>query len=377
MGRPTKHTDEQITKALHDTAGNITKAAKALGLDRRNLQKRLKKNPDLKPGVFSALPEGHEVYGVSTLVEVKDPLTGESRSQWIKTRQTKQDAAKSDQEVLEAFLEKLPRKPAVKAPAPGVEDLLNLHILTDYHLAMLAWAEEAGEPWDLSIAEDLLVSMFEYGLKKAPKAKVGILGQLGDFTHYDSFESITPTSKHLLDSDTRPQKMVRVGIRVLRRVIDMMLKKYEVVHVLMAEGNHDIMSSAWLREAFAVLYEGEPRVTVDTSASPYYAYEWGQTLLLFHHGHMRKVKDIDHVFVAKFREEFGRTTKAYAHMGHLHHKHEVESGLMDVIQHPTIAAADAYATRHGWVSRRRAPIITYHRQFGDVGSITITPEMLA
>jgi len=304
-------------------------------------------------------------------------MTGEQRSQWVKTRQTKEAAQEAADEAREAFMDSLPRAAAVPGPrSVGYDDLLNLHILTDYHLAMLAWGEETGQPWDISIAEDLLVRMFKYALKRAPRAKVGVLCQLGDFTHYDSFEAITPTSRNLLDSDTRPQKMVRVGLRVLRKVIEMMLRRYETVHVIMAEGNHDIMSSAWLREAFNIFYENEPRVSVDTRPDPYYSYEWGKTLLLFHHGHLRGPKNIDHVFVAKFKEQFGRSDHVYAHLGHLHHKYEIESPLMDIIQHPTIAANDAYATRHGYVSRRRAPVVTYHREFGEVGDITITPEML-
>lgn len=372
-----KATDQQVTDALYTTGGNVTAASRKLGINRRTLQRRLERNPDLMPTAFPVLPEGHDLTGVSSHVQVVDPVTGKITTQWIKTKTGKAQEALAKEEATEAFLDALPRVKAVPGPKAQLQDdLLNLHVLTDYHLAMLAWAEETGEAWDLSIAEDLLLKMFAYGIKNSPKAKVGVLCQLGDFTHYDSFEAITPKSRHLLDSDTRPQKMVRVGLRSLRAAIKMMLKKYEHVHVLMAEGNHDIMSSAWLREAFNIFYEDEPRVTVDTRPDPYYAYEWGKTLLLFHHGHMRGVKNIDHVFVSKFKEEFGRSRNVYAHMGHLHHKHEIESALMDVIQHPTIAAHDAYSTRHGYCSRRRAPVITYHREFGDVGSITITPEML-
>jgi hypothetical protein len=37
---------------------------------------------------------------------------------------------------------------------------------------------------------------------------------------------------------------------------------------------------------------------------------------------------------------------------------------MTVIQHPTIAARDAYAARGGWLSERAAVAITYHARFG-------------
>ena len=49
----------------------------------------------------------------------------------------------------------------------------------------------------------------------------------------------------------------------------MLLQKHERVVLIMAEGNHDMASSAWLREVFSTFYESEPRITVDTSPYPY------------------------------------------------------------------------------------------------------------
>ena len=50
---------------------------------------------------------------------------------------------------------------------------------------------------------------------------------------------------------------------------------------------------------------------------------------------------------------------------------------MTVHQHSTLATRDAYAARGGWMSERQATAVTYHAQFGQVGTVTITPEMLA
>jgi hypothetical protein len=48
---------------------------------------------------------------------------------------------------------------------------------------------------------------------------------------------------------------------------------------------------------------------------------------------------------------------------------------MTVIQHPTIAARDAYAARGGWLSERAAVAITYHARFGQVARTIVTPDM--
>jgi hypothetical protein len=145
----------------------------------------------------------------------------------------------------------------------------------------------------------------------------------------------------------------------------------------MADANHDPAGGAWLREMFAAFYENEPRITVDSSASTFYVYEFGQTSLFYHHGHKRKINSIDGVLAGKFREIFGRTKFSYAHLGHLH-SDELKSAptTIKVERHETLAAPDAYAANGGWLSGRSAKVITYSKQFGEVGRITLTPEMV-
>jgi hypothetical protein len=241
---------------------------------------------------------------------------------------------------------------------------------------MLAWGEETGADWDLTIAEQMLVDWFAAAIAQAPPARFAVFAQLGDFMHWDGMDAVTPASKHLLDADTRFQKLVRVAVRVIRRVVGMLLEKHEIVYVLLGEGNHDPASSIWFRETFSVLFEHEPRIIVELSPDPYYCIEHGSTALFYHHGHKRKVANIDTVFAAKFREVFGRTKHAYAHMGHLHSIDVKETNLMIVEQHRTLAAPDAYASRGGWISGRDAQVITYHKRHGEVGRLRISPQML-
>jgi hypothetical protein len=153
------------------------------------------------------------------------------------------------------------------------------------------------------------------------------------------------------------------------------LAKHDRVKLLIAEGNHDLASSVWLRHMFAALYADEPRVSVNTSASPFYAYQHGRTMVAFHHGHGRKPAGLSGLFAAEFPAMWGATRYRYAHCGHLHHKAVREDPGMIVEQHQTIAARDAYASRHGYHSERGAVAVTYHRDHGEVGRVTIRPEM--
>lgn len=321
-------------------------------------------------------PDGYAIKGTSSLVDYRENPEGETILQWVKTDRDRERQLELMREAITAMCDDIPRLPAIKSPKMTNSNLLNLYVITDYHFGMLSWAEETGEDWDVSIAENLLIRWFEAAIASSPDAETGVLCNLGDLVHIDGLESITPTGHNLLDSDTRFAKIVRVVIRCIRRVVDMLLHKHRKLHIIMAEGNHDLASSVWLREMFAAMYERDKRITIDTSPDPYYCIEHGQTSLFFHHGHKRKPASVDDVFVAKFREVFGRTKFSYAHMGHMHHVWQKETNLMIVEQHRTLAAKDAYASRGGWLSGREASCITYHKDYGQTGRVTITPDMV-
>jgi hypothetical protein len=303
--------------------------------------------------------------------------SGEVERTWERQSPDQERQAEMMREAFAAMAEELPRLPRQKYAGPvGNGDLLNCFVITDFHMGALSWAPETGASWDIDIAEQTLVAWFERAIAQAPNAKTALLAQISDLLHWDGFDAVTPASKHLLDADTRFPKLVRIAIRVLRRVIDMLLAKHERLHIIMADANHDPVSQVWLREWIAVLYENNPRVTVDTSPSPYNAYEFGKVAIFTHHGHKRRITNVSEVFAAQFREMFGRTKFAYAHTGHLHHVDVKENNLMIVEQHRTLAAPDAYAARGGWVTGRDAKVITYHRDYGEVGRITVSFDMI-
>jgi hypothetical protein len=264
----------------------------------------------------------------------------------------------------------------VVAPTASLGDLLAVYTLTDAHIGMLAWHREGGADWDLRIAEDTIVGCFTETIRQMPATGQAILSQLGDLLHYDGLSAVTPTSGHILDADGRFTKMVEVAVRVIRRIVAMLLAKHDRVHLVMAEGNHDMASSVWLRTMFKALYELEPRITVDDSALPYYAFEFGSVMQIFHHSHLKKNDQLPLLVAAQFPEMWGRTKYRYIHTGNLHHHWEKEFSGVTVIQHQTLAARDAYAARGGWIANRAMDAITYHRNFGQVGRVIVNPEML-
>jgi hypothetical protein len=318
--------------------------------------------------------------GDGMIVTGKSPLRnadGDVVAEWTKTSLDRQRAEEARQAAFEAMAADLPRAKAVAPPGAVSGDLCNLYTFTDYHLGMLAQQEEGGANWDLKIAEALLTDSFAAMVAQSPTAETAVINLQGDLLHTDGMLPVTPAHGHILDADSRYSKIVKVAIRAIRRLVGMALAKHQDIRLIIAEGNHDESGSIWLRQMFDALYENEPRVTVDTSELPFYTFIWGDTFLGFHHGHKVKNEQLPLLFAAQFRREWGQTTKAYLHCGHRHHADEKEYNGATVVQHPTLAARDAYAARGGWIAERAAQSITYSKRFGQVGRVFVTPEMLA
>lgn len=370
----------QYLDAFAQHEGNYARAAKALGIDRavlRNGVLAVQKRAALqghspRHDMTRTVPDGFRVKGVSTFYNDEGRVVG----QWVKSAADPDRQAEMLREAFEAMANELPRLPASKAPIHTLGSLATVYTLTDSHVGALCWGEETGADWDLEIAERVLTGCFARLVESSPASELGIVAQIGDFLHQDGIQPVTPTSGHLLDADGRFSKVVAVAVRVLRRVVDLALSRHGRVVVLMGEGNHDLSSSIWLRTMFKALYENEPRVEVINSVLPYYGYQHGRTMLGWHHGHLKKNDQLPLLFAAQFPKMWGETVKRYCHTGHRHHAEEKEHSGMTVIQHPTLAARDAYAARGGWLAERQASAITYHAEHGQVGRVFVTPEMV-
>lgn len=357
--------------------GSQRRAAAAMGLSKtaiHNCIERIKARAarqDADIHLDRITPTGYAIKGTTTLY--KD---GKPGLQWVKTDRDAEQQAAIQRAAVDALKEEIPRLAAIQAKPGTLGHLCNVYTLTDSHVGMLAWHKEGGADWDLAIAEETLVGCFAAMIANSPKAGTCVVAQLGDYLHTDGLLPVTPAHAHILDADSRFAKMVKVAIRILRRVIDMALQRHDRVVLLLAEGNHDPASSVWLRAMFQALYEQEPRITVIDSELPYYVHQHGQTMLAWHHGHLKKLHELPLTFAAQFPQIWGGTTKRYCHTGHRHHVEEKEHSGMTVIQHPTLAARDAYAARGGWIAERQVTSITYSDKFGQVARNTVTPEML-
>ena len=318
------------------------------------------------------VPDGHKIKGVSTFYDdMGNPIR-----QWVKSQTDEQRQFEILCERLDKTIENIkpfkPSKPVIETDL----NLLSLLTITDFHLGMYAWEAETGDDWNVEIARDVFLNSIHDMIKASPKSGTGLLCQLGDFLHWDGILSITPSSGHILDADTRYGKLVELSMSVMAEAVRMMLKKFGKVVVVSAEGNHDISGSIWLRKYIKHLFADEKRLSVVDNEFPYYAYLHGETMIAFHHGHKVKLANLHKLFASepRFRSMWGDANYTYIHTGHYHHERLVEDGGAIAEMHPTLAGRDAYAARGGWVSRRGAKVITYDKKDGEVARVTVRPR---
>lgn len=358
-----------------DRAMNVSAGLTARAI--RNLKKQAAiKGYAPEAAMGRMAPDPLIVKGVSTMDRIGPNGERTPIIQWTKTKIDDQLRLQAILEVIESQAADLPRIKPVARPVNSHADLCNVYTFTDCHIGMLAWGKESGEDWDLEIAEETLTRAFQLMIENSPAAETCVIAQLGDWMHYDGLVPVTPTAGHILDADSRFQKMLEVAVRVLRRIVQWALERHDKVILLCAEGNHDMAMSAAFRTFFNIMYENEPRVDVITDPLPYYAYQHGDVMLGWHHGHLKKPESAPATFAAYFRRMWGACDHVYIHLGDKHHLDQKDFAGCRVIQHSTIASKDAYAARHGWDSVREARVFTYHKDFGQVFSNTVTPKMI-
>lgn len=364
---------------LFEDGVNQTEIGRQLGIQRETVKSTLKtiKLRAAKQGYSPAhdmvhtVPDGYKVKGVSTYYNDE----GQPVGQWVKSQADEKRQLEIMLERLGAAMDSIPRFTPTPMPHQTDDNLLSLLTITDFHLGMYAWEAETGDAWDVDIARQVFLDSVHKMIQGSPKSEVGLLCQLGDFLHWDGMLAITPTSSHILDADTRYGKLVELAMTVMSQAVGMMLEHFGRVVVVSAEGNHDISGSIWLRKYIKHVFGDDERVEVIDNEFPFYGYLWGETMLGFHHGHKVKLANLHKLFASepRFRKMWGSATQTYIHVGHYHHEKVIEDGGAIAEQHPTLSGRDAYASRGGWVSRRGAKVITYHKTDGEVARITVRP----
>lgn len=326
-----------------------------------------RKGYDPKTNLTHILPPGQILKGASTLYDKEGNLV----LQWVKSKEDSERIHEIVRTISEGFLENIKGKSKNARIKHAKQDnvLLSAYCIGDAHLGMYSWGDETGADFDLNIAEQQLMAAIDRMVAVAPNSKECLIAQLGDFLHMDDTTNATPMNSNRLDADTRFLKVLRAAVKILKYIIETALSKHEVVRVRNVAGNHDPHSSIALTLALAAYYDGNPRVIIEDSPSPFWYMTFGDNLIGLAHGHAPKPEKLAQVLAVEAAKDWHLPFK-YVWHGHIHHKRVVEEMHVLIESFRTLAARDAWHTSEGYSAGREMQCIVLHKQYGEIERYT-------
>lgn len=358
---------------LYEESGNAAEVARILGVARGTITNSLARIKQ-KRAAWDDAPEGQR-QAITTAA--LDPLT--ARHGWLKTNaegevtghsvfwkapRPQDDISRTVEAIREALAD-IPKAEEIKHP-PSPDDLCVIYPVADLHIGLLTDKEEVGEDWDGKISQAVFARTFSRLVSVSPAGEMAILAQLGDLMHIDDQRNVTPQNKHQLDADTRYFMVLRRAVAAMKFAIDTLRAKYPRVIYRGCRGNHDIHSAYAVTLALAEHYRNIEGVHIIESAGEFHVHQFGQNMLVLHHGDRAKPERLAHFTAAEWPLIWGRTKYRVAFSGHVHHETRKEVGGLTFESVGTIVPRDAYAYSHGYTARRGLVSVTYDREEGEI-----------
>lgn len=352
--------------------GSQPKAARALGIDLRNVEKavaRVKRKAAAQGwspehGWTNSVPDPHVAKGVSTL----HGPNGEVKLQWLKTDLRQEAYNELIKGAISEFLQDAEPIHAPVIPLDVQSDIIPWIQIGDAHIGMLAHAAETNENFDLKIAERELCTAISMLIDEMPACERIVINDLGDATHYDNLTATTAASGYPLDADGRHPKMLRVYSRTMRFIVDKALTKARFLDVIINQGNHSRINDFWMRELLDVAYGHTGRVNVLDNSNVFIPYRMGNTFVMVHHSDKCRPARLVGVMTTDYRQDFGETEHHYIDTGHVHH-HFVskEHPGVQIESWNHLAAPDKWSHEAGYRSKRAITVVLRSKTYGDVG----------
>ena len=321
------------------------------------------------------VPDTFKVRGVSTYYNDEGKPVG----QWVKSIADKEAMLEAALEAFKAgFLEEIDGlyKPIEAPQAAKNSDRLSCYLVGDHHLNALCWSPETGgDDWDTNIAQDVLIKAVDKLVSAAGESEVGALINLGDFLHANSSDNKTAKGTPV-DVDGRLGRVIRVVGNLFRVLITRMLETHKEVWLINVRGNHDPDASLWLNEMMRLYFASEPRVKVFDNFSKWTHFEWGETLVVMHHGDRIKTQGLYEAVTRDYAEQWGRTKYRYLYHGHIHHRTVTELGGLHLESFGVLCPPDAYHSASGYGSARSMSCVILDKNYGEHSRFKVGIEAL-
>ena len=321
------------------------------------------------------VPDTFKVRGISTYYNDEGKPVG----QWVKSIADKEAMLEAALEAFKAgFLEQIDGlyKPIEAPQAAKNSDRLSCYLVGDHHLNALCWSPETGgDDWDTNIAQDVLIKAVDKLVSAAGESEVGALINLGDFLHANSSDNKTAKGTPV-DVDGRLGRVIRVVGNLFRVLITRMLETHKEVWLINVRGNHDPDASLWLNEMMRLYFASEPRVKVFDNFSKWTHFEWGETLVVMHHGDRIKTQGLYEAVTRDYAEQWGRPKYRYLYHGHIHHRTVTELGGLHLESFGVLCPPDAYHSASGYGSARSMSCVILDKNYGEHSRFKVGIEAL-
>jgi hypothetical protein len=265
-----------------------------------------------------------------------------------------------------AFEEYKGLAPPAAEPVIVDPEIATVFPISDAHFGLYAWDKEAGENYDLAIADRTNREAFARLMAQTAPSEEAVLVGLGDLLHADNSENRTPQSGNVLDVDTRFAKVLQVAILYIIFAVDLARQRHRHVTLRVLPGNHDRHAAIAVTMALWAWFHDDSRVTVDVDPSYFWWWRWGTVLLGATHGDTVKMDKMPLVMAASRPEDWGQAKHRLILTGHVHNKSALEEGGVVVESFQSTAARDAWHQSAGYRSGRSMSAITFHNERGEI-----------
>lgn len=246
----------------------------------------------------------------------------------------------------------------------------------DLHIGGLSWKEEAGEDYDLKIAETRFKESVNELLKRTNLDSVEkILFPIGnDLFNVDNKKNTTINGT-VVDTDARFIKMIKVARKIVIEVIDQ-LSLIAPVDVLIVPGNHDETVSFMLGEILDAFYFHNQRVNIDNSPKARKYYQYGNVSLQLTHGDQESHGALGLIFATEEPKIWANTKYRFCQLGHFHKNKKIEYLSVDEHQGfqiqilPTLSSCSVWAYKKGYNSVKQAKAFLFDKEKGLIAEYT-------
>jgi hypothetical protein len=396
----------QMIACLIKNNGNFLRTSKELDIPTTTLRRKVAKaraeDPDVDGKIFGTtaglndeisaivnhadtiIPPGWQPYGLSAQVNYVDSQ-GVKKSAWVKSKPTSSVTVNE----MDAYIERLndigtkitPLDIIPFQPRDSKENILSAFYSSDEHFGEYIWAKECGQDFSLDIARSLYVARFKYLISTQLSLNPGIALYMlnGDVLHYSGKKPLTEASGHLLDADSRQQKMIDYVVDSVIAVIQMLLENYPKVKVMLTAGNHDDSATHWLRVVIKNRFHNEPRLELNDDINDYQLHQHGKCMIAQTHGHLKgisKPESLALLYATRFADIWGKTIFRNVFLGHYHSLKTVEVSGCTLRQMRAMVPNDSYSGPMGYDSLQEASVFAMHKETGILQTNNFNPYML-